>query len=156
MVSVVFEETIKQTYVLFQRKYRVKTMAQKSDVWNTGIHLCIFVTTCKTTKTSCITVMEFYKTWENLVVKTTLINLFLFCLFQIYEDLISSIADHDSKHLSLSPPRILLVGQIGAGKSSFINSVLSVFKNQVVNKVYTDSRQVSVTDTVRNYQCHYF
>ena len=35
-------------------------------------------------------------------------------------------------------PRILMLGQVGAGKSAFINSVVSAFKGKVTWPIFTD------------------
>ncbi|XP_019386759.1 PREDICTED: interferon-induced protein 44-like isoform X2 [Crocodylus porosus] len=52
---------------------------------------------------------------------------------------------------SVSQIRILFVGPVGAGKSSFFNSVNSVFRGYVTNQAITGSDDTSVTTQYRLY-----
>lgn len=47
---------------------------------------------------------------------------------------------------------ILLIGQIGAGKSSFFNSVDSIFRGRVTNKACSGSSERSITTMYRRYE----
>ena len=44
---------------------------------------------------------------------------------------------------------ILLLGQIGAGKSSFFNSVNSIFRGRITSKACSESFEHSVTTMVK-------
>ena len=48
--------------------------------------------------------------------------------------------------------RVLLIGAVGAGKSSFVNSCMSVGKSKVVSVAYAQSAaNISVTTQVNTY-----
>ncbi|KAF7689774.1 hypothetical protein HF521_013127 [Silurus meridionalis] len=62
------------------------------------------------------------------------------------------------RNFQLSSPgvkfvRILVIGEIGAGKSSFINSVNSVFQNRITCEALADS--TSGTSFTKTYKTHY-
>lgn len=50
---------------------------------------------------------------------------------------------------SVSQVRVLLVGPVGAGKSSFFNSVNSVFRGHVTSQAIAGSSATSLTTQVR-------
>ncbi|XP_028832807.1 interferon-induced protein 44-like [Denticeps clupeoides] len=52
---------------------------------------------------------------------------------------------------SVSKARVLLVGPVGSGKSSFFNSVSSVFRGHVTSQANTGSAGTSVTTQFRTY-----
>uniref|UniRef100_A0A4W5KQY5 TLDc domain-containing protein n=1 Tax=Hucho hucho TaxID=62062 RepID=A0A4W5KQY5_9TELE len=52
---------------------------------------------------------------------------------------------------SVVQPRVLLVGPVGAGKSSFFNSINSVFKGHVTGQANTGSVGTSLTTQFRTY-----
>ncbi|KAL2097905.1 hypothetical protein ACEWY4_007112 [Coilia grayii] len=52
---------------------------------------------------------------------------------------------------SVNQARVLLVGQVGAGKSSFFNSVCSVFKGYVSTQANTGTAGTSLTTQYRTY-----
>ncbi|XP_059203467.1 interferon-induced protein 44-like [Centropristis striata] len=52
---------------------------------------------------------------------------------------------------SVSQVRVLLIGQVGAGKSSFFNSINSVFKGHVSNQAIAGSSTTSLTTRYRTY-----
>lgn len=45
---------------------------------------------------------------------------------------------------------ILLIGQIGAGKTSFFNSINSIFREKIINRAVTGRSEHSVTTMVKN------
>ena len=50
---------------------------------------------------------------------------------------------------------MLLLGEIGVGKTSFVNTALSVLRNKVLPKGYTANSEQSVTTKVqREISCH--
>ncbi|XP_074484757.1 interferon-induced protein 44-like [Sebastes fasciatus] len=52
---------------------------------------------------------------------------------------------------SVSQVRVLLIGPVGAGKSSFFNSINSVFRGHVSNQAITGSSSTSLTTQFRTY-----
>ncbi|XP_037625756.1 interferon-induced protein 44-like isoform X3 [Sebastes umbrosus] len=52
---------------------------------------------------------------------------------------------------SVSQIRVLLIGQVGAGKSSFFNSINSVFKGHVTSQAIAGSSTISLTTQFRTY-----
>ncbi|XP_061167735.1 interferon-induced protein 44-like [Saccostrea echinata] len=56
------------------------------------------------------------------------------------------------RETNVSAANILLVGQIGAGKSSFFNSVNSVFRGKITSKASSGSFEHSVTTAFRKYK----
>lgn len=51
---------------------------------------------------------------------------------------------------SVTQARVLLVGQVGAGKSSFFNSINSVFRGHVTGQADTGSTGTSLTTQVHS------
>ncbi|XP_061167740.1 interferon-induced protein 44-like [Saccostrea echinata] len=56
------------------------------------------------------------------------------------------------REANVSAANILLVGQIGAGKSSFFNSVNSIFRGKITSKASSGSFEHSVTTAFRKYK----
>uniref|UniRef100_A0A8C4SZC6 Interferon-induced protein 44-like n=2 Tax=Erpetoichthys calabaricus TaxID=27687 RepID=A0A8C4SZC6_ERPCA len=69
----------------------------------------------------------------------------------IKDELLEDIRKYESLTKSVEEPRILLVGQIGAGKSSFFNSVNSVFRGHVMLQAATGYGETSVSKQYRMY-----
>ncbi|XP_034306965.2 interferon-induced protein 44 [Magallana gigas] len=53
---------------------------------------------------------------------------------------------------NVTAANILLIGQIGAGKSSFFNSVDSIFRGRVMNKACSGNSERSITTMYRRYE----
>ncbi|XP_039598716.1 interferon-induced protein 44-like [Polypterus senegalus] len=66
----------------------------------------------------------------------------------IKKELLEEIRNYKSLIVSVEQPRILLVGQIGAGKSSFFNSVNSVFRGHVIMQATSGYGDTSVSKKV--------
>ncbi|XP_029551649.1 interferon-induced protein 44 isoform X3 [Salmo trutta] len=64
------------------------------------------------------------------------------------ETLIESISSYKPGSEALSEARVLLVGPVGAGKSSFISSVQSVFTGRFTNRAMVGSSSASFTKKV--------
>ncbi len=62
--------------------------------------------------------------------------------------LLSTISDWKPSVSSVKQARILLVGPVGAGKSSFFNSINSVFKGYVSSQANTGTAGTSLTTQV--------
>lgn len=53
---------------------------------------------------------------------------------------------------NVSAANILLIGQTGAGKSSFFNSINSIFRGKIINRAVTGRSEHSVTTMYRQYE----
>ncbi|XP_026200964.1 interferon-induced protein 44-like [Anabas testudineus] len=67
------------------------------------------------------------------------------------EELIDSIKTYKPTIKSVSKANILLIGPVGAGKSSFFNSVNSVFRGHVTSQAIAGSSTTSLTTQFRTY-----
>ncbi|XP_065101872.1 interferon-induced protein 44-like [Paramisgurnus dabryanus] len=65
------------------------------------------------------------------------------------EELVKSIKTH--KVSSVNRARILMIGPVGAGKSSFFNSINSIFMGRMTNKAMAGSSGTSLTTQFRTY-----
>uniref|UniRef100_A0A3Q2GKZ6 Interferon-induced protein 44-like n=1 Tax=Cyprinodon variegatus TaxID=28743 RepID=A0A3Q2GKZ6_CYPVA len=65
--------------------------------------------------------------------------------------LIESIQSYKPTVSSVSQARVLLIGQVGAGKSSFFNSINSVFKGHVTWQAFSGCSSTSLTTQFRTY-----
>uniref|UniRef100_A0A4W5KNQ1 TLDc domain-containing protein n=1 Tax=Hucho hucho TaxID=62062 RepID=A0A4W5KNQ1_9TELE len=68
-----------------------------------------------------------------------------------YDRLMDYIKNYKPEVKSVVQPRVLLVGPVGAGKSSFFNSINSVFKGHVTGQANTGSVGTSLTTQFRTY-----
>ncbi|XP_025999354.1 interferon-induced protein 44-like [Astatotilapia calliptera] len=66
-------------------------------------------------------------------------------------ELIEYIKSYKPTVSSVTQPRVLLIGPVGAGKSSFFNSVSSVFRGHVTNQAIAGSSSTSLTTQFRSY-----
>uniref|UniRef100_A0A671SLF2 Si:ch211-197g15.6 n=1 Tax=Sinocyclocheilus anshuiensis TaxID=1608454 RepID=A0A671SLF2_9TELE len=67
------------------------------------------------------------------------------------DELMRMIRDHKPLVTSVSRVRILMIGPVGAGKSSFFNSINSIFTGHVTNKAMSGSAGTSLTTQFRTY-----
>ncbi|XP_078141608.1 interferon-induced protein 44-like isoform X1 [Centroberyx gerrardi] len=65
--------------------------------------------------------------------------------------LMDSIKLYKPTHSSVSQARVLLIGPMGAGKSSFFNSINSVFRGHVTSQAIAGSSGTSLTTQFRTY-----
>ncbi|XP_005940643.1 interferon-induced protein 44-like isoform X4 [Haplochromis burtoni] len=66
-------------------------------------------------------------------------------------ELIEYIKSYKPTVSSVTQPRVLLIGPVGAGKSSFFNSVNSVFRGHVTSQAISGSSSTSLTTQFRSY-----
>ncbi|XP_042604852.1 interferon-induced protein 44-like [Cyprinus carpio] len=66
-------------------------------------------------------------------------------------ELMGLIKNHKPLMTSVSRVRILMIGPVGAGKSSFFNSINSIFTGHVTNKAMSGSAGTSLTVQFRTY-----
>ncbi|XP_047229804.1 interferon-induced protein 44-like [Girardinichthys multiradiatus] len=66
-------------------------------------------------------------------------------------ELMESIKTYKPTVSSVSQARVLLIGQVGAGKSSFFNSINSVFRGHVTSQAISGSSSTSLTTQFRTY-----
>uniref|UniRef100_A0A3Q2PW19 TLDc domain-containing protein n=1 Tax=Fundulus heteroclitus TaxID=8078 RepID=A0A3Q2PW19_FUNHE len=83
---------------------------------------------------------EFEKPWRNVIWETGK-----------RKELMESIKNYKPPDSSVSQARVLLVGQVGAGKSSFFNSINSVFRGHVTSQAISGSSPTSLTTQFRTY-----
>ncbi|XP_016146553.1 interferon-induced protein 44-like [Sinocyclocheilus grahami] len=67
------------------------------------------------------------------------------------DELMQMMRDHKPLVTSVSRVRILMIGPVGAGKSSFFNSINSIFTGHVTNKAMSGSAGTSLTTQFRTY-----
>ncbi|XP_057181021.1 interferon-induced protein 44-like [Triplophysa rosa] len=67
------------------------------------------------------------------------------------EELMKCIKDYKPLESSVNRVRILMIGPVGAGKSSFFNSINSIFTGHVTNKAMAGSSSTSLTTQFRTY-----
>ncbi|XP_067085663.1 interferon-induced protein 44-like [Osmerus mordax] len=67
------------------------------------------------------------------------------------KELIESIKQYKPIISSVSQIKVLLIGPIGAGKSSFFNSINSIFRGHVTNQALSGSSSTSLTTRFRTY-----
>ncbi|XP_039591160.1 interferon-induced protein 44-like [Polypterus senegalus] len=73
---------------------------------------------------------------------------------RIRDELLKNIRTYKTVTESVEKPRILLIGQIGAGKSSFFNSVNSVFRGHVMLQATAGYGATSLSQQYRTYPVH--
>ena len=70
-------------------------------------------------------------------------------MFQTLEDLKSEIENFTPpKQVQVPQARILVIGPVGAGKSSFFNTVASIFRGRVTRQASSGSAENSITSQV--------
>lgn len=67
------------------------------------------------------------------------------------KELMEEIKTYKPTVSSVSQARVLLIGQVGAGKSSFFNSINSVFRGHVTSQAITGCSSTSLTTQFRTY-----
>uniref|UniRef100_A0A3Q3LIB6 TLDc domain-containing protein n=1 Tax=Mastacembelus armatus TaxID=205130 RepID=A0A3Q3LIB6_9TELE len=71
--------------------------------------------------------------------------------FEKRTKMMNSIKSHTPTGCFVSQARVLLIGPVGAGKSSFFNSINSVFRGHVTNQAITGCSTTSLTTQFRTY-----
>uniref|UniRef100_A0A673JZX4 TLDc domain-containing protein n=1 Tax=Sinocyclocheilus rhinocerous TaxID=307959 RepID=A0A673JZX4_9TELE len=67
------------------------------------------------------------------------------------DELMGLIRNHKPLMTSVSRVRILMIGPVGAGKSSFFNSINSIFMGRITSKAMSGSAGTSLTTQFRTY-----
>uniref|UniRef100_A0A9J8BSQ0 TLDc domain-containing protein n=2 Tax=Cyprinus carpio TaxID=7962 RepID=A0A9J8BSQ0_CYPCA len=67
------------------------------------------------------------------------------------DELMEMIRNHKPVVASVSRVRILMIGPVGAGKSSFFNSINSIFMSRITSKAMSGSAATSLTTQFRTY-----
>ncbi|KAK9967594.1 hypothetical protein ABG768_001981 [Culter alburnus] len=67
------------------------------------------------------------------------------------DELMKMIRNHKPLITSVSRVRILMIGPVGAGKSSFFNSINSIFMGRITSKAMSGSAGTSLTTQFRTY-----
>uniref|UniRef100_A0A8C4T0X2 G domain-containing protein n=1 Tax=Erpetoichthys calabaricus TaxID=27687 RepID=A0A8C4T0X2_ERPCA len=73
---------------------------------------------------------------------------------RIRNELLEEIRNYESLTESVEEPRILLIGQIEAGKSSFFNSVNSIFRGHVMLQAASGYGVTSISKMYQTYPVH--
>ncbi|XP_035272287.1 interferon-induced protein 44-like isoform X3 [Anguilla anguilla] len=71
--------------------------------------------------------------------------------FSVQEALVDSVTSYKPSCDSVSEARVLLLGPVGAGKSSFISSVHSVFTGRVTNRAMVGTASTSFTQKFQSF-----
>ena len=76
----------------------------------------------------------------------------IYCLnFQLLQELKRNIEQYKPlKELNVDQARVLLVGQVGAGKSSFFNTINSIFRGYITSQACIGNAEHSLTTVVSN------
>ena len=70
-------------------------------------------------------------------------------MFQTLDDLKSEVENFSPpKQVQVPQTRILVIGPVGAGKSSFFNTVASIFRGRVTRQASSGSAENSITSQV--------
>uniref|UniRef100_A0A672NYA4 Interferon-induced protein 44-like n=1 Tax=Sinocyclocheilus grahami TaxID=75366 RepID=A0A672NYA4_SINGR len=72
-------------------------------------------------------------------------------LWTAKDELMEMIRNHKPLVTSVSRVRILMIGPVGAGKSSFFNSINSIFMSRITSKAMSGSAGTSLTTQFRTY-----
>ncbi|CAG5863859.1 unnamed protein product [Menidia menidia] len=83
---------------------------------------------------------ELERPWRNIIWESKKRN-----------ELMESIKSYKPLVSSVSQARVLLIGPVGAGKSSFFNSINSVFRGHVTSQAMSGSSATSLTTQFRTY-----
>jgi len=71
--------------------------------------------------------------------------------FQLLQELKRNIEQYKPlKELNVDQARVLLVGQVGAGKSSFFNTINSIFRGYITSQACSGNAEHSLTTVVSN------
>ena len=71
--------------------------------------------------------------------------------FQLLQELKRNIEQYKPlKELNVDQARVLLVGQVGAGKSSFFNTINSIFRGYITSQACSGNSEHSLTTVVSN------
>ncbi|XP_061167739.1 interferon-induced protein 44-like [Saccostrea echinata] len=70
--------------------------------------------------------------------------------FQSLKDYITGY--HPLEDSNVTDVNVLLLGQVGAGKSSFFNTINSIFRGEITSRACTGSSEHSLTKTFRKYR----
>jgi ABC-type branched-subunit amino acid transport system ATPase component len=86
---------------------------------------------------------------------------YIFCLEQVHSTILYSqflnelteeiVSFKPIPDLKVKDARILIIGPVGAGKSSFFNSINSIFQGRITQKACSGSAEQSLTTAVRIY-----
>ncbi|XP_016898243.1 interferon-induced protein 44-like isoform X1 [Cynoglossus semilaevis] len=68
--------------------------------------------------------------------------------------LMKTISSYKPKHQEVNQTRVLLLGPVGSGKSSFISSVQSVFNGRVTNRAMVGTSTTSFTKRLQSFNIH--
>ena len=71
-----------------------------------------------------------------------------FVSFKILQELKTDILNYTPVNENVSSANILLIGQIGAGKSSVLNSVNSIYRGKITSRALCGSFEHSLTTTI--------
>ncbi|XP_052395582.1 interferon-induced protein 44-like [Carassius gibelio] len=97
-----------------------------------------------------LTECEVYKVEQKLQTKEKPWRNILWTSIQ-RDELMQMMRDYKPLVNSLNRVRILMIGPVGAGKSSFFNSINSIFTGHVTNKAMSGSAGTSLTTQFRTY-----
>jgi ABC-type branched-subunit amino acid transport system ATPase component len=73
----------------------------------------------------------------------------MYSLFQFHNELQEEIVNFKPiQDLNVSEARILMLGPVGAGKSSFFNTIDSIYRGRITQRAGSGSSEHSLTTTV--------
>lgn len=92
--------------------------------------------------------LDLKKLWLCIVIYDNGLAINFCCLYRKRKELMESIKGYKPTVNSVSQVRVLLIGPVGAGKSSFFNSINSIYRGHVTSQAIAGSSTTSLTTQV--------
>jgi len=140
----------------------IELILQKENVQFPSLLYLIFIQTLPLPKTNSeyefMTQTKKQLLWDNYGIVTLepfvldiSFTVYILFNFQLLQELKRNIEQYKPlKELNVDQARVLLVGQVGAGKSSFFNTINSIFRGYITSQACSGNAEHSLTTVVSN------